>query len=48
MNRTLATSLPRAARAPATRAATLQQHGAWRPALVLGLVSLAKRLFKKG
>ncbi|MFG6109385.1 potassium-transporting ATPase subunit KdpC [Stenotrophomonas nematodicola] len=40
MNRSLATSLPRAARAPATRAATLQQHGAWRPALVLGLVSL--------
>jgi len=40
MNRSLATSLPRAARAPATRAATLQQHGAWRPALVLGLASL--------
>ena len=40
MNRSLATSLPRAARAPATRAATLQQHGAWRPALMLGLVSL--------
>ncbi|MGV6494159.1 potassium-transporting ATPase subunit KdpC [Stenotrophomonas rhizophila] len=40
MNRSLATSLPRAARAPATRAATLQQHGSWRPALMLGLVSL--------
>jgi len=40
MNRSLATSLPRTARARAVDAATLQQHGAWRPALMLGLVSL--------
>ncbi len=40
MNRSIATPLPRTARAPAARAATLQQHGAWRPALMLGLVSL--------
>lgn len=40
MNRSLATSLPRTARAHTVDAAPLQQHGAWRPALMLGVASL--------
>lgn len=40
MNRSLATSVPRPARSRAATSSQLQQNGAWRPALVLGVSSL--------
>jgi K+-transporting ATPase ATPase C chain len=40
MNRSLATSVPRAARSRAAASTQLQQDSAWRPALVLGVSSL--------
>ncbi|MEG2805409.1 potassium-transporting ATPase subunit KdpC [Stenotrophomonas sp.] len=40
MNRSIAPSLPRTARASAAAADTLQHQGSWRPAVMLGLASL--------